>query len=61
MCLEVFIYVKELLFIRTIVNMDDEFVYKKPLKARTLQFDRNMERGIANRFDSPVFDILKIA
>ena len=59
--LEVFIYVKKLLFIKTIANMDDDFVYKKVFKARTLKFDRNIEIGMINQYNSPVFDILKVA
>ena len=53
--MEVFIYVKKLLFVRTIINTKDDFVYKKPLRARTHQLDSNMEMRIANRFDSPIF------
>ena len=53
--MEVFIYVKKLLFVRTIINTKDDFVYKKLLRARNHQLDSNMEMRIANRFDSPIF------
>ena len=40
---------------------DDKCIYKKILKKRAIQFNANIDTGIENKYDSPVFDILRIA
>ena len=41
--------------------MEEDFVYKKLLRARTRQFDNNIESGLINQYNSPIFDALKVA
>ena len=57
--IELFIYVKKLLFIRTIICMDDGFVYKKLLTSRTHKFNDDLERYVLNEFHSPIFEMLR--
>ena len=61
MRLENYIYVKKLLFVRTIVNLKEDDICKKIFVNRANQFARNIEQGLRNQHDSPVFDILKVA
>ena len=57
--LELFAYVKKLLFVRTIVQMEDDMVYKKLLLSRTHQFNDDIETYVHNEFHSPIFEILR--
>ena len=58
---ENFIYVKKLLFLRTIIFRDENCIYKKILKLRADSFNRNMRKGIDNMYDSPIYDFLRIS
>lgn len=42
---KIFIYIKKLLFVRTIANIENEFVYKELLRSRA-QFGSPMHFGI---------------
>ena len=59
--LENFIYVKKMLFVRTIMVLDDHSIYKNVFIKRTLIFMENVTDNLLNVHDSPVFDILKVA
>ena len=59
--LELFIYVKKLLFVRTVSILDDDNIYKCFFCKRARQFDMNRNVGFDNVYNSPVFDILKVA
>ena len=59
--IELYIYVKKLLFIRTIVCMDEDYVYKKLLISRTHQFNDDIERHVVNEHHSPIFEMLRVA
>ena len=59
--LEVFIYIKKLLFVRTITMLDNTSLYKRIFMARYEVFDQNREYGVENRLQSVTFDILRIA
>ena len=61
MRLENFIYGKKLIFIRTILIMDDTCIYKSVLKIRAIQFNENIRSGMINEGDSPMFDRLRIS
>ena len=61
MRLENFIAAKKLIFIRTIVKMDDNSPCKKLLRHRSLLFSNDIENGLLNIFESPIFNILKYA
>ena len=39
--IELFVYIKKLLFVRTIAMLDDESIYKKIFLARAVQFNNN--------------------
>ena len=59
--LEIFIYVKKMLFIRTIAVMYDDSIYKRIFTSRYLEYDPNSLRCMENRLGSPTFDMLRIA
>ena len=59
--LELFVYVKKLLFVRSVAVLDDENIYKGFFCKRARHFDMNRQSGFENLKDSPVFDILKVA
>ena len=58
---ENFIYVKKLLFLRTIIFRDENCIYKKILKLRADSFTRNIRQGIRNLYDSPIYDFLRVS
>ena len=58
MRLESFIAGKKILFVRTIVKMDDLSPVKVIFIRRCIAFDRDIENGLRNEFDSPIFGIL---
>ena len=60
MRIENFIYGKKLIFIRTILIMDDS-IYKSVLKIRAIRFNENIRAGMINEGDSPIFDWLRIS
>ena len=57
--LEVFIYVKKLLFLRTISVLGDNCVYKIIGRMRANKFNNDIASGMINTYHSTVFDILK--
>ena len=59
--LEIFIYVKKMLFIRTIAVMCENSIYRRIFMHRYLEYERNMELRNENRLQSPTFDILRIS
>ena len=58
--LENFINIKKMLFVRTIIVLDDNSIHKRILKDRVRKFIQNPEECILNRFYSPLYDILRI-
>ena len=61
MRLENFIYVKKMLFVRTILVLNEDSLYRVIFVKRTIKFMENITEGVLNRHDSPVFDLLKVA
>ena len=61
MRLETYIYAKKLVFIRTILIRDESCIYRKLLKKRAIKFNADIITCSENRYDSPIFDILRIA
>ena len=61
MRLENFIYAKKLLFVRTVATQESNKIYLQVFRARMAQFKSNIEIGVRNVFNSPVFDILRIS
>ena len=59
--LEMFVYVKKLLFIRTILVLDETSIYREAFQKRAVQFMENRKECLQNKYDSPVFDLLKVA
>ena len=58
MSLDRFIQGKTLMFLRTILVLDDDAICKRVFKERSLEFSRNMPKAKLNENDSPIFDIL---
>ena len=61
MRLENFIAAKKLIFVRTIAIMDDLSPVRRVFALRCNAFIGDIDKGIRNDFDSPSFDILKMA
>ena len=61
MRLENLIYVKKMLFVRTVLVLEKDSIYRVIFVKRTMKFMENIPESIANQHDSPVFDILKMA
>ena len=61
MRLETYIYAKKLVFIRTILVRDEGCLYKKVFKLRAVQFNSDIDKYSRNTYDSPIFDMLRIA
>ena len=61
MRLENYIYDKKMIFVRTILCRNDNCIYKRTFISRALSFNGDIAKGIANEYDSPVYDILRIA
>ena len=59
--LEIFIYVKKVLFIRSIAILPVTSIYRKIFVMRMYQYDADKRLASENRFLSPVFDIIRIA
>ena len=59
--LELFVYVKKLLFVRTLSVLGTDSVYKRVFCESMVKFSRNRIQGRTNAFKSPTFDILSIA
>ena len=61
MRIENFIAAKKLIFIRTIAVMDHQSPIKDVSIMRCNFFMRNVNRGLANTFADPIFNMLKMA
>ena len=61
MRLESYIYGKKLLFIRTITSLEHGNLYRQVFVKRFEEFCQDPVRCSQNRYDSPIFDILRIA
>ena len=63
MRIENYIYAKNLLFIRTIMNVDVHVgsIYKRVFISRTMQFHTNIRVPMDNTYDRPLFDLLRTA
>ena len=59
--LEIFVYIKKMLFVRTLAIMNDDALYKRIFLRRYLEFNDNMGQGMVNQLQSPTFDILRIS
>ena len=59
--LELYVYVKKLLFIRTIAVLDDDSIYKRVFLCRFNVYNQNREVSRENSLHSPTFDLLKIS
>ena len=59
--IELFIYVKKLLFIRSVAVLGDDSIYKRIFIKRLHDFNSNIVKGCENVNKSPTFDILYIA
>ena len=59
--IERYIQVKKMLFIRTILKMDENAVIRKIFEARFKVFVSDVDKQTRNQFMSPVFDILSIS
>ena len=57
--LEIYVYIKKLLFIRTIAMLADESIYKSVFFRRFIEFNQNRAVSRENLLHSPAFDILK--
>ena len=58
MSIDRLIQVKKLMFLRTILVLDDEDTCKRILAARANAFSENINLGRLNEFSSPIYDIL---
>ena len=61
MRIESFINGKKLLFVRSILSMDAESVYRKIFVQRFTVFNNDVDRCSNNTHKSPIFDILRVA
>ena len=59
--LEIYIYIKKLLFIRTIAILNEDSVYKHIFMNRYMKYMNNRQISQENILESPTFDILRIA
>ena len=59
--IEMYIYIKKMLFIRTIAVLGEESVYKHVFVNRYIQYVNNRQIAKLNVLESPSFDILRIA
>ena len=60
MSLDRFIQGKKLMFLRTILVLENDAICKRILKERSLEFFQNIPRARMNENDSPVFEILNV-
>ena len=59
--LEIYVYVKKLLFVRTVSMLNDNSLYKSIFLHRYIEYEQNREISRENLLHSPAFDILKIS
>ena len=59
--LEFFIYVKKLLFVRSLSMLKYESIYKRVFSHCMVDYNNNREVCMVNEYKSPTFDILRVA
>ena len=59
--IEYYIYVKKLLFIRSVAVLVDSMIYKRVFIQRLLQYESYPVRGAINECTSPIFDMIRIS
>ena len=59
MRLENFILVKKMLFVRTILVLKQSSPYRQLFIRRAYSFFQNIKAGIENKYDSPIYDLLR--
>ena len=59
--IERYIHVKKMLFIRTILKMDQDAIIRKIFVARFEVFMSDVDMYVRNQFHSPIFDMLSIS
>ena len=55
------IQVKKLMFLRTIMNLDENAICKRVLLAKTQSYIADRDAGRRNASNSPIYDILNVA
>ena len=55
-----FIYVKKMIFIRSIAMLDDMSIHKRVFIHGYMCFNQNKDVSRENRLQSPTFDILRV-
>ena len=58
--LEIFIYVKKVLYVRGIAILPDDVIYKQIFVYRLSQYEANKTVSSENKYLSPIFDIIRI-
>ena len=58
--LETFIYVKKLLFLLTILSMENTHRVNMVFRERVNKYFMNREAGILNKYGSPVYDLMNV-
>ena len=58
---ENFIYVKKMLFLRTILVLDETNPCRRIFVNRAVVFMNDIQKGLLNEHDSPVFELLRVA
>ena len=56
-----FICIKKLMFVHTILDIDENNYIKKIFKERALTFNEDIRRGVTNKFRRPIFNMLKVS
>ena len=59
--IELFVYIKKLLFVRNIANLKEDSIYRKVFNQRQLVYANNKILSRQNKNNSPTFDILRIS
>ena len=59
--LEIFVYVRKMLFVRSIAILEDNSIYKQVFINSYMLFNQNKDVSRENRLQSPTFDILKVS
>ena len=60
MSLDRFIQGKKMMFIKTILALEDDAICKRILKERLLEFSQNRNKAKLNEHDSPIFEIFNV-
>ena len=59
--LDIYIYVKKVLFIRGIAILPPESLYRKVFMSRIVEYDTNKESAMINANNSPIFDMIRVS